>query len=75
MNNQYNGLAWVATGFIIAFTALTAIPLHPLNIFFGLAGTFLWALVGVLRSDNALVTVNGISGGFLIASLIGHFFI
>ena len=38
--------------------ALTSLNIYPLNLVFGLVGSFLWTVQGYLYRDNALLVVE-----------------
>ena len=51
-------IRWSGTVLCLIGIALTSLNVYPLNLFFGLVGSFLWTLQGYLYKDNALVVVE-----------------
>jgi hypothetical protein len=51
-------IRWSGTILCLIGIALTSLNVYPLNLFFGLVGSFLWTLQGYLYKDNALVVVE-----------------
>jgi hypothetical protein len=51
-------IRWSGTILCLIGIALTSLNVYPLNLFFGLVGSFLWTVQGYLYKDNALVVVE-----------------
>lgn len=51
-------IRWSGTILCLIGIALTSLNVYPLNLFFGLVGSFLWTVQGYLYKDNALVMVE-----------------
>ncbi len=51
-------LKWFGTTLCLVGIALTSFNIYPLNLFFGLIGSALWALAGFLQQDAPLVLVE-----------------
>jgi len=51
-------LKWSGTTLCLVGIALTSFNIYPLNLFFGLIGSALWALAGFLQQDAPLVLVE-----------------
>jgi hypothetical protein len=45
---------------------------YPLNLFFGLIGSALWTLAGILQNDAPLVLVEGIAVVIYIVGFISY---
>lgn len=60
---------WVATVVQLIGYALTGLNYTPLNVYFFLAGIFLWFSVGLMWRDKAIMVVH--VGAFL-SLLIGY---
>jgi hypothetical protein len=51
-------IRWSGTILCLCGIALTSLNIYPLNLVFGLVGSFLWTLQGYLYKDNALLVVE-----------------
>jgi len=51
-------IRWSGTILCLIGIALTSLNVYPLNLFFGLVGSFLWTVQGYLYRDNALLVVE-----------------
>jgi hypothetical protein len=51
-------IRWSGTILCLIGIALTSLNVYPLNLFFGLVGSFLWTVQGYLYKDNALLVVE-----------------
>jgi len=51
-------IRWSGTILCLIGIALTSLNIYPLNLFFGLVGSFLWTVQGYLYRDNALLVVE-----------------
>jgi hypothetical protein len=51
-------IRWGGTFLCLVGIALTSINIYPLNLLFGLVGSFLWTVQGYLYRDNALLVVE-----------------
>ena len=49
---------WIGTGLCLIGIALTSLNIYPLNLIFGLIGSFLWTVEGLVAKDYALFTVE-----------------
>ena len=49
---------WAGTFLCLFGIALTSFNVYPLNLFFGLIGSGLWTLAGILQQDAPLVLVE-----------------
>lgn len=63
-------LKWWGVGMFIIGAILNSINIYPLNSVFLLAGGFIWAGVGYLTRDTAMVTLNLGMNGIYILGLI-----
>ena len=52
---------WIGTGLCLAGIALTSLNIYPLNLLFGLIGSFLWTVQGYLYRDYALLIVEAVA--------------
>jgi hypothetical protein len=51
-------IRWSGTILCLIGIALTSLNIYPLNLLFGLVGSFLWTVQGYLYKDNALLVVE-----------------
>jgi hypothetical protein len=51
-------IRWSGTILCLIGIALTSLNIYPLNLLFGLVGSFLWTVQGYLYRDNALLVVE-----------------
>jgi hypothetical protein len=51
-------IRWSGTILCLIGIALTSLNVYPLNLLFGLVGSFLWTVQGYLYRDNALLVVE-----------------
>jgi hypothetical protein len=51
-------IRWTGTILCLIGIALTSLNIYPLNLLFGLVGSFLWTVQGYLYRDNALLLVE-----------------
>lgn len=51
-------IRWTGTILCLIGIALTSLNIYPLNLIFGLVGSFLWTVQGYLYRDNALLVVE-----------------
>ena len=70
--NQHSLLLvkWLGTTLCLVGIALTSFNIYPANIVFGLLGSILWTMAGILQRDAPLVLVEGVAvllyfGGFV----------
>jgi hypothetical protein len=63
-------IRWGGTFLCLVGIALTSLNIYPLNLFFGLVGSFLWTVQGFVYKDNALVVVELVA---VLMYLVGLF--
>ena len=51
-------IRWGGTCLCLVGIALTSLNIYPLNLIFGLVGSFLWTVQGYIYRDNALLMVE-----------------
>ena len=63
MPNEHSLLLtkWLGTTLCLIGIALTSFNIYPANIFFGMIGSGLWTLAGVLQNDAPLVLVEAVA--------------
>jgi hypothetical protein len=54
-------MKWTGTGLCLIGIALTSLNIYPLNLWFGLVGSGLWAWSGVQQRDFALFVVEAVA--------------
>ena len=57
-NLQLIGIKWSGTTLCLIGIGLTSLNVYPLNLLFGLIGSALWTLAGILQQDAPLVLVE-----------------
>lgn len=62
-------IRWSGTVLCLIGIALTSLNIYPLNLFFGLVGSFLWTVQGYLYRDNALLIVEAVAVLMYMAGL------
>jgi len=63
-------IRWSGTILCLIGIALTSFNIYPLNLVFGLIGSFLWTVQGYLYRDNALIVVELVA---VLMYLVGLF--
>lgn len=58
---QLIGLKWLGTTLCLIGIALTSFNVYPLNLLFGLTGSALWTLAGILQQDAPLFLVEAVA--------------
>jgi hypothetical protein len=63
-------IKWLGTSLCLIGIALTSFNIFPLNIVFGLIGSGLWTLAGLLQKDVPLVLVEAVAALIYFFGLI-----
>jgi hypothetical protein len=63
-------MKWTGTGLCLIGIALTSLNIYPLNLWFGLVGSGLWAYAGIRQKDMALFVVEAVAVGMYLIGLI-----
>ena len=63
-------IRWIGTLLCLLGIALTSLNIFPLNLWFGLIGSGLWAWSGVQQKDFALFTVEFVAVAMYLGGLI-----
>jgi drug/metabolite transporter (DMT)-like permease len=58
---------WIGTTLCLIGIFLTSFNIFPLNIYFGLLGSAVWALVGIYQEDIPLFVVEFVAVLFYVA--------
>jgi hypothetical protein len=66
-------IRWSGTVLCLIGIALTSLNIYPLNLVFGLVGSFLWTVQGYLYKDNALLIVELVATIIYIAGILKLF--
>ena len=66
-------IRWSGTVLCLIGIALTSLNIYPLNLFFGLVGSFLWTVQGYLYKDNALLIVELVAVLMYLAGILKLF--
>lgn len=64
-------MKWLGTTLCLVGIALTSFNVYPLNLFFGLVGSGLWTLAGILQNDAPLVLVEFVATMIYFAGIVG----
>jgi hypothetical protein len=63
-------MKWTGTGLCLIGIALTSLNIYPLNLWFGLVGSGLWAWSGVQQRDYALFVVEAVAVLMYLGGLV-----
>jgi hypothetical protein len=66
-------IRWSGTILCLIGIALTSLNIYPLNLLFGLIGSFLWTVQGYLYRDNALLLVELVAVLIYLAGIVSLF--
>jgi hypothetical protein len=66
-------IRWGGTFLCLVGIALTSLNIYPLNLLFGLVGSFLWTVQGYLYRDNALLLVELVAVLMYLAGILKLF--
>jgi hypothetical protein len=66
-------IRWSGTILCLIGIALTSLNIYPLNLLFGLVGSFLWTVQGYLYRDNALLLVELVAVLIYLAGIVSLF--
>jgi hypothetical protein len=66
-------IRWSGTILCLIGIAMTSLNIYPLNLLFGLVGSFLWTVQGYLYRDNALLLVELVAVFIYLAGIISLF--
>jgi ABC-type siderophore export system fused ATPase/permease subunit len=66
-------IRWGGTLLCLIGIALTSLNIYPLNLLFGLVGSFLWTVQGYLYRDNALLVVELVAVLMYMAGILKVF--
>jgi hypothetical protein len=66
-------IRWSGTILCLIGVALTSLNIYPLNLLFGLVGSFLWTVQGYLYRDNALLLVELVAVLIYLAGIVSLF--
>jgi hypothetical protein len=61
---------WLGTGLCLTGIALTSLNIYPLNLIFGLVGSFLWTIEGLVAKDYALFTVEAVAVAMYLGGIL-----
>ena len=66
-------MKWAGTVLCLIGIALTSFNIYPANIFFGMIGSGLWTLAGVLQNDAPLVLVEAVATLLYLFGIVLYF--
>jgi len=64
---------WIGTGLCFIGIALTSLNIYPLNLLFGLIGSFFWTVEGLVAKDYAFFVVEAVAVGMYFGGIIRVF--
>jgi hypothetical protein len=64
---------WIGTILCLCGIGLTSLNIYPLNLLFGLIGSFLWTVEGLVAKDYALFTVEAVAVGMYLGGIVRVF--
>jgi hypothetical protein len=67
-------LKWIGTILCLIGIGLTSINIYPSNIVFGLAGSGIWAFVGIYQRDIPLFLVEFVAVAFYAIGVVTYYF-
>lgn len=67
-------IKWIGTILCLIGIALTSANVYPSNIYFGLAGSAIWAFVGIYQRDIPLFLVEFVAVALYAVGVITYFF-
>lgn len=67
-------MKWLGTTLCLIGIALTSFNIYPANIFFGMIGSGMWTLAGVLQNDAPLVLVEAVATVIYLFGIILYIF-
>ena len=63
-------MKWTGTILCLIGIYLTSLNIYPLNLAFGLIGSFLWTIEGLIAKDYALFTVEAVAVAMYLNGII-----
>jgi hypothetical protein len=63
---------WLGTTLCLIGIALTSFNIYPANIVFGLLGSGLWTIAGILQRDPPLILVEAIAALLYLVGFISY---
>lgn len=63
-------IRWSGTILCLCGIALTSLNIYPLNLLFGLIGSFLWTVEGLVAKDYALFTVEAVAVAMYLGGIL-----
>jgi len=70
MQETFNVQKWTGTILCLIGIGLTSLNIFPLNLWFGLIGSGLWAWSGIQQKDYALFTVEFVAVAMYLGGII-----
>jgi hypothetical protein len=67
-------IKWIGTILCLIGIALTSANVYPSNIYFGLAGSGIWAFVGIYQRDIPLFLVEFVAVALYAYGVITYYF-
>lgn len=67
---KLNRYKWAGTILCLIGIGLTSINIYPLNLLFGLTGSFFWTVVGIYTKDHALFVVEAVAVAMYLGGIL-----
>ena len=63
-------MKWIGTFLCLIGIYLTSLNIYPLNLVFGLIGSFIWTVEGLVAKDYALFTVEAVAVAMYLNGIV-----
>ena len=63
-------MKWIGTILCLVGICLTSLNIYPLNLVFGLIGSFIWTVEGLVAKDYALFTVEAVAVAMYLNGIV-----
>ena len=63
-------MKWIGTILCLIGIYLTSLNIYPLNLVFGLIGSFIWTVEGLVAKDYALFTVEAVAVAMYLNGIV-----
>ena len=63
-------MKWIGTILCLIGIYLTSLNIYPLNLVFGLIGSFIWTVEGLIAKDYALFTVEAVAVAMYLNGIV-----
>ena len=63
-------MKWIGTALCLIGIGLTSLNIFPINLLFGLIGSFIWTVEGIVAKDYALFTVEAVAVAMYLGGIL-----